>query len=104
MLPDSGENLASGGTDETSQDEVRHVVLGFILIGIVAGSISAVASLVMGAGFLAALLTYSGVGAGSILILAIVTFMMSILRNATSGNGKHAMIGGASQNVAAARR
>lgn len=62
------------------------------------------ASLVMGAGFLAALLTYSGVGAGSILILAIVTFMMSILRNATSGNGKHAMIGGASQNVAAARR
>lgn len=62
------------------------------------------ASLVMGAGFLAAILTYSGVGAGSILVLALVTFTMSLLRNAASGTGNHARLVGASQNVTAARR
>ena len=42
------------------------MVVGIILIGIVAGSISAVVTLITGAGFLAALLAYSGVGAGAV--------------------------------------
>lgn len=61
------------------------MVVGIILIGIVAGSISAVVTLITGAGFLAALLAYSGVGAGAVLGLGLITYCLSLLRDLSAG-------------------
>lgn len=64
------------------------MILGYLVIGILFGTISGAISLSLGSSILLALAVYSGVGSLGVLLLAIFHYARSTIVNSSSGRQK----------------